>query len=423
MTTAIEKLLSEKIGMDIKSVGQQSFQRVLSQQLKKFDCNIEQYRALLQQSNEAWTSLVEAMVIPETWFFRYPESFHLFAELVRRWQQSNLKQAQLQILCLPCSSGEEAYSIAISLLKNGLGTEQFCLDAIDINSQVLQQAKVGIFNQYSFRSNNLPDIQQFFIKAESGYQLKPEVLACVNLKLGNIFDSATLPAKSYDFIFCRNLLIYFDQDKQNTAVKQLQKLLSTDGFLFSGPAEASVFARSGMSQLTKRDCFAFTKASNIQPRPVPQKVPAMLSTPALLKAKLSATKHRNEHVDKNRNVINTLITSTSLSNEKPTPVSASQEDLMQRIEQLSNAGKMQHALELCNQTLTKYGPSAQLFYLWALLFDSMGSHTNAAIYYRKVLYLEPLHTAALKQLAALLHSQGQVTAAKLLEQRIKVDRK
>lgn len=423
MTTAIEKLLSQKIGMDVKSVGQQSFQRVLSQQLKKFGCTLEQYLALLQQSNEAWVSLVEAMVIPETWFFRYPESFNLLGELVDRRQQTNLKPAQLQILCLPCSSGEEAYSIAISLLKYGLSAEQFCIDAIDINSQVLQQAQAGIFKQYSFRSNNLPDIQQFFIQTESSYQLKPEVLACVNLKLGNIFDSATLPVKTYDFIFCRNLLIYFDQDKQNVAVNQLKKLLSADGFLFSGPAEAGAFARSGMSQLTRRDCFAFANASKIQPVALPQKTSTTRSTPSLLKAKLFATKNNNELADKNRSIIKTPIKSIPLSSHQPTPVSISQTDLMQSIEQLSNAGQLQQAFDLCNQALNEFGPSAQLFYLWALLFDSMGNHTKADIYYRKVLYLEPLHTAALKQLAALLHSQGQVAAAKLLEQRIKVDKK
>jgi chemotaxis protein methyltransferase WspC len=103
-------------------------------------------------------------------------------------------------------------------------------------------------------------------------------------------------------------------------------------------------------------------------------------------------------------------------------VGKSKENLLQRIEQLSNAGQLDEALDLCQQALSEVGPDAELFYLWGLLLDSMGQQSNAEKYYRKALYMDPLHAAALKQLAALLRAQGHTAAAMLLEQRIKFDR-
>lgn len=426
MTAFIAQLLSQKIGMDIESVGQRMFQRVVAQQLQKFDCTIDQYSILLQQSNEVWASLVEAIVIPETWFFRYPKSFHLFKELVKQLFETALKHRKLQILCLPCSSGEEAYSIAMTLLTIGLNTEQFDIDAIDINSQVLQQAQSGIFTQYSFRHNNLNDIQQFFDPIDSGYQLKSEVLACVQLRPGNILTPATLPSKHYDFIFCRNLLIYFDEKKQNVAANQLKNMLMADGFLFSGPAEVSSFARAGMRQLAHRDCFAFANTRKKTSITVQPKSYNLQPAHVLVKGSLVGSQTLSMMTKAQLNKTSTTPKATATRIIKPlqqtVTVGKSKENLLQRIEQLSNAGQLDEALDLCQQALSEVGPDAELFYLWGLLLDSMGQQSNAEKYYRKALYMDPLHAAALKQLAALLRAQGHTAAAMLLEQRIKFDR-
>lgn len=420
MSAFIEKLLYEKIGMDIQSIGQRNFQRVLTQQLQKFDCDLAHYTLLLQQSEQIWLSLVEAIVIPETWFFRYPESFSLLEELVRRRQQGGLGQSKLHILCLPCSTGEEAYSIAITLLKCGLTAEQFCIDAIDINSQVLQQAQAGLFRQYSFRSNNFEAIEAFFQHSAAQYQLKQEVIACVNLRYGNLFEPATLPTKHYDMVFCRNLLIYFDQKTQNIAVAQLKKMLSKEGVLFSGPAEVGAFTRACMTQLARRDCFAFTHSvvKTAASRPLvaaglPVNAGLDKATGRSSKAAVTAKLPR-------------VVRAANTAGPKPSPVRVvpahAGKDILHRIEQYSNAGKLDDALGLCQQALSEQGPSAQLFYLWGLLSDSLGNKNNAELYYRKALYLQPLHGAALRQLAALLHAQGHAAAAALLEQRIKANK-
>ncbi len=75
MSALIENMLYQRIGMDIKSVGQQIFQRVLQQQLHKYQCDLAHYSQMLQHSEEIWTSLVEAIVIPETLVFQIPGIF------------------------------------------------------------------------------------------------------------------------------------------------------------------------------------------------------------------------------------------------------------------------------------------------------------------------------------------------------------
>lgn len=418
MSAFIENMLYQKIGMDIKSVGQQVFQRVLLQQLQKYQCDLMQYSVLLQQSDEIWTSLVEAIVVPETWFFRYPESFSLFEELVKHQLNSNPTKPVLNILCLPCSSGEEAYSIAITLLRSGYSAQQFSIDAIDINTQVLEQAQAGVFRPYSFRTHNLPFINQFFETTEASYLLRQDVRDCVKFRYGNLFEAATLPAKNYDFIFCRNLLIYFDQKTQQLAIQQLRKLLKKEGFLFSGPAEASVFAKSGMIPMARRECFAFSQASQHEP----SKITKLTFAPAVLKDKSKKPGLTMPAVAL-KQTLTPKINITTLGQAVVPKKSERKHDLLQRIDELANSGQLHAALELCQAALSDIGPSAQLFYVWGLLFDSMGYKGNAEIYYRKVLYLEPMHSAALRQLAALLHSQGQTAAAALIEQRMKFERK
>lgn len=413
MTAFIEQLLYQRIGMDVHSIGRKTFERVLSQQLQKHHCSADEYALLLLQSPEIWTALVEAIVIPETWFFRYPESFRLFEELVKPQMMAMPGRQPLKILCLPCSTGEEAYSIAMTLFACGFNNTQFCIDALDINNKVLEQARQGFFRSYSFRGQSQTLFSRYFQVNEGGYQLHPDVVSSVNFRYGNLFDVSTLPAKNYDFVFCRNLLIYFDNKNQQVAISQLQKLLSHDGYLFSGPAEAGAFVRSGMSPLGRRDSFAFRH----MPQKQSLKVASTLPAPSVPKNKTSPLKRKK--------------TALALSNSENKTVKSARVQLtpvndgtgqLSRIEQLANAGQLATALKLCEQLLQELGPSAQLFYLWGLVSDGMEQQRNAELYYRKALYLEPMHAAALRQLAALLHAQGQTGAAALIEQRMKFER-
>lgn len=196
--------------------------------------------------------MIEAVIVPETWFFRYPESFATLARLaVKRLAEIKHLRA-LRILSLPCSTGEEPYSIAMALLDAGLGAHQFKVDGMDVSPLSVARAKEARYGRNSFRGADLGFRERHFDAEDEGYRLSERVREQVRLQVGNLLDPALLANEApYDFVFCRNLLIYFDQPTQQQVFEVLKRLTHQDGVLFIGPAEGSLLgawacARSGL---------------------------------------------------------------------------------------------------------------------------------------------------------------------------------
>ena len=120
--------LKERIGLDVASVGEAIIERAVRQRSQALQgLSADQYWQRLQTSSEEQQALIEAVIVPETWFFRYPESFATLARLAKA-RLAEIKQMRaLRILSLPCSTGEEPYSIAMALLDESgpSGTFQY----------------------------------------------------------------------------------------------------------------------------------------------------------------------------------------------------------------------------------------------------------------------------------------------------------
>ncbi len=149
------------------------------------------------------------MIVPETWFFRYPESFATLAKLAtKRLAELNNMRA-LRILSLPCSTGEEPYSIAMALLDAGLKPHQFKVDGMDVSPLSVDKARRALYGKNSFRGQDIAFRDRHFIPENDGYRLSARVLEQVRLQVGNLLDPTLLANEPpYDFVFCRNLLIY-----------------------------------------------------------------------------------------------------------------------------------------------------------------------------------------------------------------------
>ena len=176
------------------------------------------------------------------------------------------------MLSLPCSSGEEPYSIAMALLDAGVPASRFQIDALDISERVVQFARRGLYGRNSFRGDALDYRDRYFTETGDGHQLSAQVMERVRFQSGNLFDAGLLAhAPAYDFVFCRNLLIYFDQATQERAVQVLRRHTREDGVLFVGPAETSLLTARRLPPVAMPHCFAFLA------RPRPDAAPAAAS--------------------------------------------------------------------------------------------------------------------------------------------------
>ncbi len=240
-------LLKSRIGLDASSVGSAVIERAVRQRMSGLALHDEdEYWMRLNGSPGEVQALIEAVVVPETWFFRYPESFTTLARLAFERLPSLGGGRALRILSLPCSTGEEPYSIVMALLDAGLSEYLFEVDALDVSARVIERASLGVYGRNSFRGDELGFRDRHFSEVAEGYQLAEQVRRKVRFRCGNLLDPGLLAGEApYDFVFCRNLLIYFDRPTQSEVVEVLKRLLRSDGAMFIGPAEASLLSQHG----------------------------------------------------------------------------------------------------------------------------------------------------------------------------------
>lgn len=400
--------LKERIGLDVTSVGPAIIERAVRQRSTASKAlTADEYWHTLLGSQDEQQALIEAVIVPETWFFRYPESFATLAKLATKRLNDINNMRALRILSLPCSTGEEPYSIAMALLDAGLQPHQFKVEGMDVSPLSVEKARRALYGKNSFRGQDIAFRDRHFIaEGEEGYRLSGRVLEQVRLQVGNLLDPTLLANElPYDFVFCRNLLIYFDQPTQQQVFEVLKRLTHVDGVLFIGPAEGSLLGRLGMRSIGIPQSFAFSRQSAPEPAPIATFVPTPLPV--------------HQPV---RSVTPPPVRSRPFAPVAPLPIVTKVANpdtaaLLANIAALANEGKSAEARAACDSYLRSHEPVAQVFYWLGLLSDVAGRVLEAQGFYRKALYLDPQHPDALMHLAALLQSLGDTAGARRLQDR------
>ncbi|MBH3446801.1 MULTISPECIES: CheR family methyltransferase [Pseudomonas] len=400
--------LKERIGLDVASVGAAIIERAVRQRTTLSQAaHADEYWQLLQGSRDEQQALIEAVIVPETWFFRYPESFATLGKLARQRLAELNNMRALRILSLPCSTGEEPYSIAMALLDAGLKPHQFKVDGMDISPLSVDKARRAVYGKNSFRGQDLQFRDRHFMPEQDGHRVNEYVREQVRWQVGNVLDPTLLASEpAFDFVFCRNLLIYFDQPTQKQVFEVLKRLTHVDGVLFIGPAEGSLLGRLGMRSIGIPQSFAFSRHSEPHPEPLPTPKPVAVPASQPMRSAPSPAPVRNRPF--------AAVTPLPVTKKTANPDAAT---LLAQIAALANEGKSAEARAACEHYLRSHEPVAQVFYWLGLLSDVAGLSLEAQGFYRKALYLEPQHPEALMHLAALLQAQGDTAGARRLQER------
>lgn len=406
--------LKERIGLDVTSVGEAIVERALRQRCSA--CGLadsDAYWQLLITCAEEQQALIEAVIVPETWFFRYAESFATLGMLAAARLKALGDVRPLRILSLPCSTGEEPYSIAMALFDAQLAAHQFKIDAIDISPLSIDRAKRGLYGKNSFRGSDIGYRDRYFTASEQGYQIAERVRDRVDFQPGNLLDPNLACRAGYDFVFCRNLVIYFDQPTQKHVFEVLKRLTLQDGLLFIGPAEGSLLAAIGMRSIGIPQSFAFRHA--------PIDSAAAISVPVVPAAPGSAGAYvRPRAMPEPTPRLGSRSFAPPAANPVKAPRPPADGDAatwLASIAQLANEGRSADARAACERYLQKLEPVAPVFYWLGLLSEVEGNAVQAQGFYRKALYLDPQHAESLAQLAALLAARGDTAGARRLQDR------
>ncbi|HTZ18874.1 MAG TPA: CheR family methyltransferase [Dissulfurispiraceae bacterium] len=189
------------------------------------------------------TKLFDLVTTNETFFFREPQQFEVFGgELMAKIIAENTKSGRkdIRVWSAASSTGEEPYTIGMVLLeKPETAALRKDIFASDISESVLSSAAAAVYGSYAIR--NIPDnfLKKYFASANQQYQLSAAVKSLVKfMKVNLIEDKDSKSIRGMDVIFCRNVLIYFDEKAKQKAVSLLYDALRPNGYLFIGTSES-----------------------------------------------------------------------------------------------------------------------------------------------------------------------------------------
>ncbi len=235
-------LVEARVSLRLRALGMSSF---------------GEYLELLRQdrTGEELVQLIDAVSTNVTHFFREDEHFRFLAEVTEGWTRQGADR--LRIWSAACSTGEEPYSIAMTVgTANGRRNADIRILATDISTRVLAEAQAGRYPEA--RLSTVPDdrrrtcFTRVSAEGETLFEVKPELRRLVMFRRLN-FKAIPYPIRgTFDVIFCRNVMIYFDRPQRERMVREFARLLRPGGYLLVGHAETLI----GMS-----DCFRVIRPS------------------------------------------------------------------------------------------------------------------------------------------------------------------
>jgi chemotaxis protein methyltransferase CheR len=183
--------------------------------------------------------VVEALLNNETYFFREPAAFDLLNSAIAKLAEARLREKRLRIWCAGCSTGQEAYSLAMTFAEAGALWGGWTIEIVgtDISGAAVNQAREGLYTQFEIqRGLPIRSMMRWFDAAEEQWRARPELRAMVRFQTHNLLDTQPPPLRA-DVILCRNVLLYFGPAARTAAFDRLAAAIVPDGVLMLGAGE------------------------------------------------------------------------------------------------------------------------------------------------------------------------------------------
>jgi chemotaxis protein methyltransferase CheR len=262
---ALRDLLKEKTGIFLKDEKLYFLESRLNIRCRELNCpNAQEYYRLLKYdaTGREMHVFVESITTNETYFFRDVKQLNTFAYEALPLVLAKKRAAgnpHLRIWCAGCSTGEEPYTLAI--LCNEVARDMLThIIATDINTKVIDHAKRGVYVGRSLKEVPPAYLARYFTPQEAGYAVNQEIRSKIEFLPLNLVDRLRMRLiNDIDFIFCRNVLIYFDHPTAKQVINYFYDSLNKSGFIFLGLAE-SMHLFSGAYKVMKfKELFGYMK--------------------------------------------------------------------------------------------------------------------------------------------------------------------
>ncbi|HOJ71550.1 MAG TPA: CheR family methyltransferase [Syntrophorhabdaceae bacterium] len=399
----LKRFVSEATGFDPESTGEKAFINLIKSQMESLDIrDMDSYLRLMESEPEELERLYNRLAVCETWFFRDRGSFDFLKRYVGHIGPIKESGMGLRILSAPCSTGEEPYSIAITLLEAGLAPDSFQIDAADISKSAIDFARHGVYKKRSFRDEKhyggLKD--RYFSKTEGGFKVDEKVKKSVDFYIDNMVSQNFLfNQRPYHIIFCKNLFIYLTHEAREKVFKNIDRLLLPEGVLIVGHSEVMLCINNGYSPMGHPGAFACTKKIPDSAGPV--------------------IKHREKQGKKKAFLDRGSVGQHKDIIDMPVQGQKVDESILVTAQSLADRGALKEAYHLCEEFLHGHIDNKEVYYLMGLIQQALNHFERAETLFMKALYLDPFYYDALVHLYLLYEKKGETEKASVIMGRIK----
>jgi chemotaxis protein methyltransferase CheR len=212
-------------------------------------------------SRAEWQNVMNALSVQETYFWREIDQMRALVQtLVPQWHARNTGST-LRIWSAACATGEEPLTIAIALNEAGwFQRAPIEIFASDASSKALARAEAGVYRERAFRNLPAPLRDRYFEPEGHDFRVKRELHSRIQWHMANLIDeSEVAPLANADFIFCRNVFIYFSESAIGRVVRSFARFIRPPGYLFVGAAESLLRLTTDFNLTEVNDAFVYVK--------------------------------------------------------------------------------------------------------------------------------------------------------------------
>jgi chemotaxis protein methyltransferase WspC len=419
--TPVTELLCERIGLAPESLGATRLSEVVGARMRALGLSAADYSSRLSADPLEFEALAADLTVPETWFFRGGDLFSFLARTIAGAARLRPPGTRFRILSVPCSTGEEPYSLALALLDCGVAPGSWQMDAADLGAAHVERARRGIYGEFSFRQTAPELRQRYFRPTAAGWELHPAVRELVHFRQGNLLDPFFLAGEGpFDLIFCRNLFIYLHTAARHRALQRLDAMLASGGWLCMGHAEPIEFLEPRFARVGPEGFFLYERRAP-QPSSEPTQVPAFAHASGSAQRSLSPKRQRGSPAFAHAS--GSAGTSVGHKpecspNPQPAPAAPPSENLIERARRQADRGQIDEAMATCRSAQSRGKTSADLYNLLGELHKARHEKQEARLCFEKALYLDSGQRDALTHLMLLCQEEGDLAQADRLRRRL-----
>jgi chemotaxis protein methyltransferase CheR len=223
-------------------------------------------------SSMEYEALLERLLTQETSFFRYPAVYEaLEKKILPEVQERKFWESPrtLRIWSAGCSTGEEPYSIAVTLCQSLKFAEAWEIEilATDISRRALRHAERGVYSKRSLQDVSLGQVETYFTATKHGFQVKPRIRRMISFAQMNLVESVYVG--KLDCIFCMNVLMYFSDERRITILRRFYDALEPGGYFLLGHSETLSNVPMKFESIVLGDCRIYRKPAAAEARRAP----------------------------------------------------------------------------------------------------------------------------------------------------------